>query len=151
MGRKTLGYTYMKVVLLKDVRDMGRAGSVLDVSDGHGLNMLIPRGLAVLATPAAIKRAEGVKQQSDEKRSVEAKLIEERLSALAETRVSILKKANEQGHLYDAVDAKEIAEEAKLPLEAIKLEKPIKELGSFDIPVAYGENFGSITISIEAE
>ncbi|KND49680.1 MAG: ribosomal protein L9 [Parcubacteria bacterium C7867-008] len=141
----------MKVVLLKDVRDMGRAGTVLDVSDGHGLNMLIPRGLAVLATPTAIKRAEGMKQQSDEKRSVEAKLIEERLSALAETRISIIKKANEQGHLYDAVDAKEIAEEAKLPLEAIKLEKPIKELGAFQIPVAYGENFGSITISVEAE
>lgn len=130
---------------------MGRAGSVLDVSDGHGLNMLIPRGLAVLATPTAIKRAEGMKQQSDDKRAVEESLIAERIAALAETHVSIVKKANEQSHLYDAVDAKEIAEEAKLPLEAIKLEKPIKELGTFEVPVAYGENFGSITISVEAE
>jgi len=141
----------MKVVLLKDVRDMGRAGTVLDVSDGHGLNMLIPRGLAVLATPTAVKRAEGMKQQSDDKRAVEESLIAERLAVLAETRVSIVKKANEQGHLYDAVDAKEIAAEAQLPLEAIKLEKPIKELGTFEVPVAYGENFGAITVSVEAE
>ncbi|HEV7121648.1 MAG TPA: 50S ribosomal protein L9 [Candidatus Paceibacterota bacterium] len=141
----------MKVVLLKDVRDMGRAGTVHDVSDGHGLNMLIPKGLAVLATPVAIKRAEAMKAQMDEKRAVDAKLIEERLAALAETRISIVKKANEQGHLYDAVDAKEIAEEAKLPVEAIKLEKPIKELGTFEVPVSFGENFGNITISVEAE
>jgi large subunit ribosomal protein L9 len=141
----------MKVVLLKDVRDMGRAGSVLEVSDGHALNMLIPRGLAVLATPVAMKRAEGMKAQHDDKRAVEVALVEERLGALAETRISIIKKANDKGHLYDAVDAKEIAEEAKLPVDSIKLEKPIKEVGVFEIPVAYGENFGAITISIEAE
>jgi len=130
---------------------MGRAGTVHDVSDGHGLNMLIPKGLAVLATPAAIQRAAAVKAHADEKQAIDAKLIEERLSALSETRISILKKANEQGHLYDAVDAKEIAEEAKLPVEAIKLEKPIKELGTFEVPVSFGEQFGSITISVEAE
>jgi large subunit ribosomal protein L9 len=141
----------MKVVLLKDVRDMGRAGHVLDVSDGHALNMLIPRGLAALATPAALKRSETMQKQYDDRRVLDAKLVEERLSALAETRISILKKANDQGHLYDAVDAKDIAEEAKLPEDAIKLEKPIKELGTFEIPVAYGENFGTITISVEAE
>ena len=141
----------MKVVLLKDVRDMGKAGTVKEVSDGHALNMLIPRGLAALATPAAIQRAETMKQQFDDKRAVEAKLIEERLAALSETRISILKKANEQGHLYDAVDAKEIAEEAKLPLESIKLEKPIKEIGIFEVPVSFGENFGAISVSVEAE
>ncbi|MDB5237714.1 MAG: ribosomal protein [Parcubacteria group bacterium] len=141
----------MKVVLLKDVRDMGRAGSVHDVSDGHGLNMLIPKGLAILATPVAIKRAEAMQKQNDERRALDAKIIEERLAALSETRISIVKKANEQGHLYDAVDAKEIAEEAKLPVDAIKLEKPIKELGTFEVPVSFGDNFGNITISVEAE
>lgn len=123
----------------------------MDVSDGHALNMLIPRGLAALATPAAIKRADTMKKQNDEKRALDEKLIADRLSALAETRISIIKKANEQGHLYDAVDAKEIAEEAKLPVDAIRLEKPIKELGVFEVPVSFGENFGALTISVEAE
>lgn len=151
MSQNRYAVKTMKVVLLKDVRDMGRAGTVLDVSDGHALNLLIPRGLAVLATPVAMKRADTMKQQSDDKRALEETLIAERLTALAETRISIIKKANEQGHLYDAVDAKEIAEEAKLPLDAIRLEKPIKELGVFEIPVAHGANFGSLTISVEAE
>ncbi len=63
----------------------------------------------------------------------------------------ITKKANEKNHLYDAVDADEIAAATKLPVEAIKLEKPIKEVGEFEIPVAMGESFGTIKIAIEAE
>ncbi|MEO6536350.1 MAG: 50S ribosomal protein L9 [Candidatus Paceibacterota bacterium] len=141
----------MKVVLLKDVKNMGRAGSVHDVSDGHGLNMLIPKKLAVLATAGAMKKAESVSKLADSQREVESKLISERLSALAQERIVILKKANEQGHLYDTVNAKDIAEVTQLPMDAISLETPIKELGTFEVPVAYGADFGSISVTIEAE
>jgi large subunit ribosomal protein L9 len=141
----------MKVVLLKDVKNMGRAGSVHDVSDGHGLNMLIPKKLAVLATAGAMKRAESVAKLADTNREVEAKLITERLSALAQERIVILKKANEQGHLYDTVNAKDIAEVTQLPVDSIHLEAPFKQLGTFEVPVAYGADFGSISVTIEAE
>lgn len=141
----------MKVVLLKDVKNMGRAGSVQDVSDGHAMNLLIPRKLAVLATAAAMKKAEAITAQEGSKRDLDKKLVEERLSALAEERIVILKKANEQGHLYDAVDAKDIATATQLPESAIHIEKPFKEIGAFDVPVAYGDDFGKITINIEAE
>ena len=141
----------MKVVLLKDVRDMGRAGSALDVADGHALNFLIPRKLAVLATPAALKQAETLAKAAEERRELDAKLVSDRLTALAEERTVIRKKANDQGHLYDAVDAKDIAEATQLPIEAIHIERPFKELGEFDVPVAKGEDFGKITIVIEAE
>jgi len=65
-------------------------------------------------------------------------------------------KANEKGHLYDAVGETEIRMAAKeahidLPEDAIKLEKPIKELGTFDIPVATADAFGKFSITIEAE
>lgn len=141
----------MKVILTKDVRDMGRAHSVHEVSDGHALNFLIPRKLAVPATAHNLKRAEGMQAKVVERRELDAKLIAERIAALAEGKVTIAKKANEQGHLYDGVDAAEIAEAAQLPEEAITLEKPIKELGTFEIPVAAGEGFGKITIEIVAE
>ncbi len=141
----------MKVVLLKDVKNMGRAGSVHDVSDGHGLNMLIPKKLAVLATAGAMKKADAVAKLADTQREVESKRISERLGALAQERIVVLKKANEQGHLYDTVDAKDIAEVTQLPVEAISLEKPFKELGTFEVQVAYGANFGSISVTIEAE
>jgi len=141
----------MKVVLLKDVKNMGRAGSVVTVSDGHATNLLFPRKLAVLATPAALKKAETMEQHANAQRELDAKLIADRLSALAEGRTVITKKANEQGHLYDAVDAKDIAAVAELPVDAIDLEKPLKEVGEYDVPVSYGGNFGSVKIVVEAE
>ncbi len=112
----------MKVVLLKDVKNTGRAGSVIEVSDGHAVNLLIPRKLAVLATPAALKKAESAAANEGARRELDKKLIEERIAALAEGRTVIKKKANEQGHLYDAVDAKDIAAAAQLPESAISIE-----------------------------
>lgn len=141
----------MKVVLLKDVKNMGRAGTAVDVSDGHGQNFLIPNKLAVLATPVALKNAEALTKQYAELKALDAKLITDRLQALSEGSTTIVKKANEKGHLYDAVDAKEIAEATGLPVDAIKLEKPIKEVGSFEIPVAHGADFGKVSITVSAE
>lgn len=130
---------------------MGRAHSAVEVSDGHALNFLIPRKLAVPATPISLKQAELRMQQVKERKELDVKLVEERLAQLAEEKVTIAKKANEQGHLYDGVDAAELAAAAQLPVESIKLEKPIKELGAFEIPVAYGADFGKFTVEIVAE
>lgn len=141
----------MKVVLLKDVKDTGRAGSVIDCADGHALNFLIPRGMAALATPTNMKQAALRAQQVMDRKQLDMKLIADRLSALAEERLVIRKKANDKGHLYDGVDAAEIAVAADLPEEVIRLEKSIKELGTFEIPVAFGENFGTLSIDIVAE
>ena len=141
----------MKVVLLKDIKKTGKAYSVVEVKDGHALNFLIPRKLAITATPAAMKEVELRRKQSEERRALDEKLIEDRLSALAEERIVFLKKANEQGHLYDALDAAEIAAKTNLPEDAIHSEKPFKDLGTFEVPVAYGENFGKLTVVIEAE
>lgn len=139
----------MKVVLTKDVRDIGRSGSVIEVSAGHAINFLIPRKLAVPATATNLKQAETRQASVDKKRAVDDALIAETLAALAEKPTTIVKKVNEQGHLYDAVGVAEIAEATKLPEIAIKLKKPIKEVGTFEIPVAMGENFGSISVTIE--
>lgn len=141
----------MKVVLTKDVRNVGQAGSVVDVADGHALNFIIPRKLGVPATAIALKHAEVNKARADQQRALDAQLVAETISHLAENPLVITKKANEKGHLYDAVDAKEIAEAAKLPVDAIDLEKPIKELGTFEIPVSEGDTIGTITIRVEAE
>lgn len=139
----------MKVVLLKDVKNTGRAGSVIECASGHALNFLIPRGLAKPATDANVKQAEMLAKQAITRKELDAKLIEERIAALAEEKVQIVKKANEKGHLYDAVGVSEIASAAQLPEEAIQLEKPIKETGEFQIPISTGSAFGSITISVE--
>ncbi len=141
----------MKVVLLKDVRNMGKAGSVIEVSDGHAVNFIIPQKLGVPATAANLKQAELKKKSVDQQKAVSEELIAERMQVLAESPVEIARKANEKNHLYDAVDAEEIAAAAQLPVEAIKLEKPIKEVGEFEVPVSHGKDFGSIKVRIVAE
>lgn len=141
----------MKVVLLKDVKDTGLKGSVIECSDGHALNFLFPRGMAVAATPTNLKQAEIRSAQVAGKRELDQKLIEDRLSALAEGSTVIRKKANDQGHLYDAVDAKDVAAATDLPVDAIKLEKPIKEVGTHEVPVSFGTGFGKVSVTVEAE
>lgn len=147
----------MKVVLLKDVKGVGHAYSTVNAADGHALNYLIPKGFAKAATPQAMKEAELRLKQRQERAALDATLLAQNIAALAEARIVIKAKANEKGHLYDAVGVPEIVkaakEEAHLDLseEAVKLEKPIKELGTFDIPVAAGETFGKFSITIEAE
>ncbi|KND52017.1 MAG: ribosomal protein L9 [Parcubacteria bacterium C7867-001] len=141
----------MKVILLKSQKGLGHAWQEIDAADGHAINFLIPRKIAVQATPALRQKAEAARKAEADKKMVDVKLVEERLAALAEERIVFKKKVNEKGHLYDGIDAKEIALMTKLPEDAISLEKPIKESGTFDIPVAFGENFGKISIVVEAE
>ena len=147
----------MKVILLKDLKGIGRAHDAVEAKDGHALNYLIPKKLAVAATPTAIKEAELRRKQVVERTKINDALLTQNISALAEARIVIKIKANEKGHLYDAIGESDISKAVKeqahidLPEDAIKLEKPIKELGTFDIPVATADTFGKFSITIEAE
>lgn len=147
----------MKIILMRDVKGIGRAHEEVSAADGHALNYLIPKKFAIAATPAAAKEAELRRAQAASHAALGAKLLAENIASLAEARIVVKAKANEKGHLYDAVGAPEIAEAAKrearidLPENAIKLEKPIKELGTFEVPVAAGDAFGKFSITIEAE
>jgi large subunit ribosomal protein L9 len=147
----------MKVILIKDVKDMGRAYEEVTTSDGYALNYLIPKKLAIAATAVARQQAETRRKQVVDTKAVDAALLTQNVASLADARIVVKAKANEKGHLYNAVGESEIARAAKeqahidLPEEAIKLEKPIKELGTFDVPVASADTFGKFSITIEAE
>ncbi len=147
----------MKIILLKDVKGIGRAHAEVVAADGYALNFLIPKKLAVAATPTAMKEAELRRRQAAEHKEIATKLIAQNISDLADAHVVIKAKANEKNHLYDAIGETEIRDAAKeqahidLPEDSVKLEKPIKELGTFDIPVSHGEVFGKFSIVIEAE
>jgi|SRR3989344_4973528 len=147
----------MKVVLQRDVKGMGRAHEAVEAKDGYALNYLIPKKLAVPATPAALKEGQSRFKAATERRQLDTKLLAQSLAALAEAHIEIPMQANEKGHLYEAVGAPEIcaavARETRLeiPEEAIKLEKPIKELGTFRVPVSLGETFGEFAVTVVAE
>ncbi len=100
----------MKIILQKDVAKVGKRGEIKDVSDGYGRNFLILQGLALLATPDAIKK---VAQDQQSKKAQKEKLHEEfhRLrAALMERGIVIVKSADEKGKLYAAVSGKEVWE-----------------------------------------
>lgn len=141
----------MQVVLTKDVKGTGRANEVISVKDGFALNFLIARKLAVPASSSALKQAELRQTNAKAKQVLDAKLIGERLVSLAEEKLVFIKKVNEKNHLYDAVDAAEIAEKAGIPEDAVRIEKPFKEVGTFEVPVAFGEQFGKLTIEVKGE
>ncbi|MDP1689764.1 MAG: 50S ribosomal protein L9 [bacterium] len=147
----------MKVILIRDVRGVGRAHEEIVVADGYALNFLIPKKLAIAATEVAKKEAELRRKQVTGRGVLDTALLAQNIAFLAEAHIVIKMKANEKGHLYDAVGVSEISAAAKgqvhidLPEDVIKLEKPIKELGIFDVPVSAGEVFGKFSITIEAE
>lgn len=147
----------MKVILTRDVKGVGRAHDEVVMADGHALNYLIPKRFAIAATPTARKEAETRRKQATDRSALDTALLAQNIASLAEAKVVIKMKANEKGHLYDAVGEADISSAVKeqtkidLPEDAIKLEKPIKEIGTFDVPVAVGEVFGKFSITIEAE
>jgi len=147
----------MKVVLQKNIKGVGRAHDTVEVPDGHALNYLIPNRFAVVATPGAVKAGETRKVKAAADREVQAALLAQNIASLADARIVIKTKVNEKGHLYDAVGAPEIAAAAKeqahvdLPEDAVAIERPFKEAGTFEVPVSFGEVFGSFTIVVEAE
>ena len=131
----------MQVLLLRDIKRLGKAGETKKVADGYGRNYLLPRGLAVLATSGAIKRTEvqkAVKQQSDERIHTDATALAERLSALA---LTFKVKAGEKGRLYGSVTSAAIAEEIEKQIghpvdkRKIKLDEPLRLLGTHQVPI----------------
>lgn len=100
----------MKVLLLKDVYKLGRAGEVKKVADGYGRNYLLPQGLAVMATEGALRQSEKIRRAA----AVERERLNEELSSVAETlqnlKLAFPMKAGETGKLYGSVTTQMIAE-----------------------------------------
>jgi len=130
----------MKVLLLKDVYKLGRAGDVKKVADGYGRNFLIPQGFAIPATPNSMKMAESIGKKASERRAVlnnELKGVSEILQGL-ELRFPV--KAGETGKLYGSVSAQMIIDKLKemKDIEIVRHQlvmEPIRKLGEYDIPV----------------
>jgi len=132
----------MKVLLIKDVYKLGRAGEIKKVASGYGRNYLIPRGFAIPATTGSMQQADRIKVKATERR---AKLNEE-LSDIAEVLTGktlyFAVKAGETGHLYGSVSDDDIIEAIEGNYE-IKLEKrqvetePIREIGTYTVPIHF--------------
>lgn len=130
----------MKILLLKDVYKLGRAGDVKKVADGYGRNYLIPQGFAVLATAGAIKQAESIRQQAAQERATrnqEMALVAEKLKGLY---LTFPARASETGKLYGSITTEMVvhAIQAKTGLEISRRQiesQPLRALGKYQIGI----------------
>lgn len=145
----------MKVVLLKDVAKIGKKYDVKNVADGHALNMLIPQGLAEIATPQKLKQVEKVRLELVAERKVQADLLAKNLKSLADVKIVAKGKASEKGHLFAGIHKEEIVrllkEQARVDVlpDFIDLEHPLKEVGEHKISLTVGDKKAQFVVSIE--
>ena len=130
----------MKIILTKDVDALGMTGQIFDVARGYARNYLIPQGFAVEATAQNLKRMEGERQKVED-RMLKAKEEAERArDRIAEVVLTIPQKVGEEDKLYGSVTTMDIAAHLEkqgisIDRRKIHLDKPIKALGEFDVPV----------------
>ncbi len=134
----------MKIILLKDIPNVGKQHETKNISDGYAINLLIPKGLAIPATAEAIKRNELEKSREEGERKIHRDLLLKNLKELDGITITTNEKTNEKGHLFAGVHKPEIAlmilKQTRLQInsEHIILEKPIKETGLHSIEVKEG-------------
>ena len=130
----------MKVLLLKDVYKLGRAGDVKKVADGYGRNFLLPQKLAILATSGAIKQAEKIRRAAlaeRERLNQEMGGVAEKLTAMTLTFVA---RAGETGRLYGSITTGDISEAIERET-GIRVDRrhiahqPLRELGTHKVAV----------------
>jgi len=130
----------MKVLLVKDVYKLGRAGDVKKVADGYGRNFLIPQGLAMLATPGALKQAERIGHKASEQRAILNEEMGEIAKALENLVLTFGARAGETGKLYGSITSADIAESIqKKTAYSIKRQQidmqPLRTLGEHTIHI----------------
>jgi len=126
----------MKVLLIKDVYKLGRAGDIKKVADGFGRNFLISQGFAVLATEGALKQVQKIKAQAEIRRSAqndELKGIADQIKAVT---LTFPAKAGETGKLYGSITTQDVAtalsEQTRFEVKRQQVDiQPIRALGEF--------------------
>ena len=146
----------MKVILLSDIKGVGKKQEIVNVSDGYARNYLFPRRLAKDATPGAAKELEK-KQAAERARETERRLAaEKKAGSLRGKVITVVAKCGAQGRLYGSVTGAEIAEALKaqhdieVDKRKIDLAEPIRTVGETEVIVKlYPEISAKMTVRVE--
>ncbi|MRJ03159.1 MAG: 50S ribosomal protein L9 [Epsilonproteobacteria bacterium] len=147
----------MRVLLIKDVPNLGKAGEVKEVKDGYGRNYLIAKGLAQLATPEVIKKWEEEQKRREAEEAAEIARLQKLKEQIEAITLTIRHRAGANGALFGAITNKEVAQALKergieIDKKHIDIHPPIKQTGEFDIDVKLGHGIhGTLKLIVEAE
>ncbi len=131
----------MQVILLKDVRGLGRKGELKEVKEGYARNLLLPQKTAEIATPEALKKLATRKATESAEKQAQHEAAKQSVLKLAKEIFEFRLKAGEHGEVYGSVTAKHVEEELARRGYAhtkVLLPHPVKELGSFAVEIDFG-------------
>ncbi len=147
----------MKVILLEDIKGVGKKDEVINASDGYARNFLFPKKLAVPADNGNMSRLNAKKASEAHKKELEIKAAKELATKIDKIELLIKVKAGENGKIFGGVTNKEISEELKkqhnleIDKKKIILKENIKNLGRFNVDIKLYEGIVSkLTVKVEA-
>jgi large subunit ribosomal protein L9 len=137
----------MRVVFVEDVEGVARIGEVKNVADGYARNYLLPRKLAIPATPAALKQAEARAQAAAKQQEKLDEAARAQAAKLEGKTLTIRARVGEQGRLFGSVTAGDIADaiaaalgQAEFDRHQVELDQPLREVGQHEVPVRLSRN-----------
>ena len=146
----------MKVILIKDVKGLGKAGEIKEAKDGYARNYLIPKRFAKLATKEAIREWELEQKRKEEELKKEIAILNIFKQKIESVKLIIKHKLGANGHLYGAITNKEVAE--KLKEKGIEIDKKqidmkqIKAVGEYEVDIKLGHGIhAKLNLAVEGE
>lgn len=145
----------MKIIFLKDINRIGKKYEIKEVADGYGRHLVATR-VAEVATQDSIARIEKKMFTDASQKKVHEELLIKTLESLNGTVITLSGKANEKGHLFASIHKDEVLAELKrttrleMHPDYVILDKALKEVGTFQIPVNIGKNHAVFTVEVKA-
>jgi len=147
----------MRIILLKDIEELGKKNEVKEVKDGYAKNFLIPKGLAKIATKKAMEQLEVQKELEAQKAEEELSKTQTLIEGMEGMEFIISVKLGDEGQLFESVTPQKIQETLKrsgfdIKKSQIEISQPVKELGEFPAKIKFDHNLeAEITIIVEEQ
>ncbi len=131
----------MKLILTKDVPELGHKGDVVEVADGYARNYLVPQALAVKASEGALRQAEAMRQAREEAARREREEAERLAQSLSGARVVVAARSGDEGRLFGSIGVADVAQAItkftgiEVDRKIISIPAPIKEIGLHEVTI----------------
>ena len=146
----------MKVILAKDLKKIGEAGSIVKVANGYARNYLFPQNMAIPATSKNINKIEDIKKKAEEEKlAMHSEYLAMANQITKVKQLTFLRKADENDHLFGSVSENDIIKalvekEINLHRSNVIMDKHLKELGSFDVEIEFSSEI-KVTLKVNVE
>ena len=144
----------MKIILIQDVKNLGKKGDIKEVAEGYAQNFLLPKKLAILATEDVVKIAQAEKEKAVKEENIKNQELRNLVDQLKNKQITLLAK-EKGGKLFGSISAKDIAEELKnqglnISEEFIIIKEAIKKVGEYKIGIKLSKEIEtSLSVSVK--